>query len=151
MDPITAGIGLLDNFIDKFVADKDLAAKLGAQARSAEFQGELQLVVGQLEINREEAASGNMFVAGWRPFIGWVCGSALAYNYIGKPFIEFILLVYVMHHPGITLPPLPELQTAELMTVLMGMLGLGGLRTFEKVKEVSRESLPTTSKEKGKK
>jgi hypothetical protein len=146
LDPITAGIGLLDNFIDKFVADKDLAAKLGAQARSAEFQGELQLVVGQLEINREEAASGNMFVAGWRPFVGWVCGMALAYNYIGKPFLEFGLLVYGMNHPLLVLPPLPQLDSGELMTVLMGMLGLGGLRTFEKVREVSREAMPTKGK-----
>jgi hypothetical protein len=138
LDPITAGIGLLDNFISRFVKDKDLAAKLAMEARSQEFAGELSLLVGQLEINKAEAASSSVFVAGWRPMIGWTCGFALAYNFILYPFLKFAVLVVVMKYPAVMLPEFPVLNTAELMTVLMGMLGLSGMRTFEKLNDVAR-------------
>ena len=71
MDPVTAGLGLVDTFVNKFVKDKDLAAKLKAQAKSEEFAGELSLLVGQLEINKAEASHASVFVSGWRPFCGW--------------------------------------------------------------------------------
>lgn len=138
LDPITAGIGLVDTFINKFVADKDLAAKLAMEARSQEFAGELSLLVGQLEINKAEAASSSTFVAGWRPFVGWTCGFALAYNFVLYPILKYILLVVVMYQPDLMLPEFPVLETAELMTVLMGMLGLSGMRTFEKLNDVAR-------------
>ena len=67
MDPVTAGLGLVDTFVNKFVKDKDLAAKLKAQAKSEEFAGELSLLVGQLEINKAEASHASVFVSGWRP------------------------------------------------------------------------------------
>ena len=126
LDPITAGIGLVDKFIGKFVKDKDLAGKLSAEARSQEFAGELQLVLGQLEINKVEAAHKSLFVAGWRPFIGWVCGSGLAYNVLINPIAS-------------TWFEMPAVDPAMLYPVLMGMLGMGGLRTFEKTRGVSRE------------
>jgi len=87
VDPVTAGIGLVDTFINKFVKDKDLATKLTAEARSQEFAGDLSLLTGQLEINKVEASHKSIFVAGWRPFCGWICGFALMYNFILSPFL----------------------------------------------------------------
>ena len=125
-DPISAGIGLVDTFIGKFVKDKDLAAKLQAEARSQEFAGELSLLTGQLEVNKVEAAHKSLFVAGARPFIMWVCGIALAYNTIMHPILDIWF-------------DMPVVDVSILMPVLMGLLGLGGMRSFEKAKGVSRE------------
>jgi len=126
LDPVTAGVGLLDKFIGKFVKDKDLAAKLQAEARSQEMQGEYGLLLGQIEINKIEAAHKSLFVAGWRPFIGWVCGLGLFYNVLLHPFLD---IRYEM----------PPVDPSMLYPVLMGMLGMGGLRTYEKIKGTARE------------
>tara|TARA_R110000803_G_scaffold20769_1_gene53123 strand:+ start:65 stop:454 length:390 start_codon:yes stop_codon:yes gene_type:complete len=126
LDPITAGIGLVGKFVDKFVPDKDLAAKLKANAASQEFSGELSLLVGQLEINKVEAAHKSLFVAGWRPFIGWVCGVGLLYNVLVQPIFD----IWV---------DMPEINPDLLYPVLLGMLGMSGLRTYEKFKGVQRE------------
>jgi hypothetical protein len=85
-----------------------------------------QLIELQSEINKMEAKHRTIFVAGWRPFIGWVCGVALAYNFVLRD-----MLVWYM---GAETAP-PALQMEHLMTVLIGMLGLGGMRTFEKFKD----------------
>lgn len=82
----------------------------------------------QGEINVEEAKSASTFVAGWRPFVGWVCGFALAYNYVLFP-----LIAYIAKCISDSAPPMPPLDTGELVTILIGMLGLGGLRTAEKI------------------
>jgi hypothetical protein len=129
LDPITAGIGLLDTFIGKFVADKDLAAKLAIQARSEEFQGDITLLTGQMAVNQEEAKSTNWFVAGWRPWIGWICGAGLAYAVLIEPLARFIAQVG-FHYAG----PFPVIDTTLTMQVLIGMLGLGTMRTWEKTK-----------------
>ena len=126
-DPITAGLNIVDKFIGKFVKDKDLAAKLSAEARSQEFAGELQLLVGQMEINKVEAAHKSIFVSGWRPFIGWVCGVGLLYNVLLSPILDVWFTM-------------PEIDPGLLYPVLMGMLGLGGMRTAEKFKGVARSS-----------
>ena len=88
-----------------------------------------KLIELQTKINEAEATHRSIFVAGWRPFIGWICGIALAYNFIIRD-----LLVFAM---GSEFVP-PALQMEHLMTVLMGMLGLGAFRTYEKVKKVSK-------------
>ena len=88
--------------------------------------------LAQMAINREEAKSRNIFIAGWRPFIGWTCGIALAWTYVGTPILQFIL-AQTGH-----LIDLPSLDMSQMMPVLLGMLGLGGLRTFEKFKGVSK-------------
>ena len=88
--------------------------------------------IAQLDINKTEAAHRSIFVAGWRPFIGWSCGVALAWNYIAQP-----ILVFTLAQTG-NLVELPALDMSQMMPVLMGMLGLGGLRTFEKYKSVSK-------------
>ncbi len=88
----------------------------------------LELIKVQNEVNKIEAQHRSIFVAGWRPFIGWVCGLALLYNFILRDIIAWI-------SPNI-MPP--ALQMEHLLTVLMGMLGLGGLRTYEKLKDKSK-------------
>ena len=88
--------------------------------------------IAQLEISKQEAAHRSIFVAGWRPFIGWSCGFAMCYAYIIQPITVFILA-----QTG-NLVDLPTLDLSEMMPVLLGMLGLGGLRSFEKYKKVSK-------------
>ena len=88
-----------------------------------------KLIELQTKINEAEAQHRSVFVAGWRPFIGWVCGIALAYNFVVRDLIIFVL--------GEDRVPDP-LQMDHLMTVLMGMLGLGAFRTYEKIKNVSK-------------
>lgn len=95
----------------------------------------LELVKLQNEINKVEAQHRSVFVSGWRPFIGWVCGVALAYNFIVRDLLTWFMTNYYSEL-GITMPP--ALQMEHLMTVLLGMLGLGGLRTYEKLKDKSK-------------
>jgi hypothetical protein len=87
----------------------------------------------QLLVNLAEAAHRTIFVAGWRPFIGWVCGTALAYNFIFRDLLVWGLTTWA---PAVAIPP--ALQMDQLMTVLLGLLGLGTLRTVEKVGGVTR-------------
>jgi hypothetical protein len=101
------------------------------EAEKQQLAAAVSLVQSQLEVNKVEAASPSVFVSGWRPFIGWVCGTACAWNWIGLPIAKMGLLAY--GHP-LDLAPA---DISEMMPVLMGLLGLGGLRTFEKVKGVA--------------
>ena len=87
-----------------------------------------QPAVLQMAVNQVEASNRSMFVAGWRPFIGWICGSGLLYHYILQPMILFFVALF-----GAEIPDLPVFDMAELRTILMGMLGLGALRTAEKL------------------
>ena len=122
-------IGPITGIVNKFVADKDLKMKLQHELETALHSANL----AQLEVNKAEAAHKNTFVAGWRPFVGWVCGVALAYHFILAPLLQFGFALAGLDQE------LPEFDFSQLSTVLMGMLGLGGLRTFEKMKGVSRE------------
>ena len=126
-------IGPATKLIGKFIEDKDAKNKLAHEIATMAEKHAQELAKGQLAINKEEAKSGNIFIAGWRPFIGWSCGVALVWHFIAAPFIIFFAALF-----GATLPPLPEFDMGSLMTVLMGMLGLGGLRTFEKYKKVTK-------------
>lgn len=123
-DAIAAGLKILD----KFIPDPSEKAKAEGELRDALLKWD----TAQTEVNKVEAASTNWFVAGWRPFIGWVCGAAFAYTFIAQPFALFILAAF-----GATVTA-PALDMGSLMTVLLGMLGLGGLRSWEKTKGVSR-------------
>jgi hypothetical protein len=86
----------------------------------------------QLEVNKVEAANPSVFVAGWRAFIGWVCGFGLGYTFLGAPILAYILTIAA---PGMALPVIP---TDNLMELVLAMLGLGGLRTFEKIRKASK-------------
>lgn len=89
------------------------------------------LAKAQIGVNAVEAASTDRFVAGWRPFIGWVCGTAFAYKFVAAPALQFALAA--AGNPV----EVPMLDFTEMSTVLLGMLGIGGLRTLEKVKRVA--------------
>lgn len=102
------------------------------EQEKAELAAAVAIVQGQIDINKAEAESSSVFVAGWRPFIGWVCGSACAWNWIGLPMAKAGLLL-----AGIQLSVAPA-DLSEMLPVLMGMLGLGALRTAEKFKGVAR-------------
>ena len=108
---------------------KSVAGSLAWEIREAIKGKELdpnEIIELQTKINEIEAGHRTVFVAGWRPFIGWVCGVALAYNFVIRDL--FIWITKTTDAP-------PALQMEHLMTVLLGMLGLGGLRTFEKIKD----------------
>ena len=86
----------------------------------------------QAEINKVEAASSSLFVAGWRPAVGWICAAGLFYGTIGKPFIEFIAQIFGYNGA------FPVIDGKALETTLYGMLGFGTMRTFEKIKGAAR-------------
>ena len=103
------------------------------EAEKAQLAAALAIVQGQLDTNKVEASNPSVFVSGWRPAIGWICGLALAYTYIIYPLLLWATAVWAPHIK----PPLLG-NDGMLYELLLGMLGLGGLRTFEKVKGVSR-------------
>jgi len=134
------GLGSVFDFgskvIDKIFPDKDAADKAKLEMLKLQQEGvfkelELQFAAAkdQVEVNKVEAASESIFVAGWRPAVGWVCVSAYAFNYIVMPLANWIVLFGDINAPAIV-----ALDTGELTTLLFGMLGIGGLRTFEKIK-----------------
>ena len=92
--------------------------------------GELAELAGQMEINKVEAANASVFVSGWRPFVGWVCGGGLVYTFIGQPLLSWASLIWNFPIP-------PNLDMGTLITLLGGLLGLGGMRTAEKIKGVA--------------
>lgn len=130
---LQALIGPVTGLLDKFIEDKDQKAQLAHDLATMAQRHAQELSKGQLEINKAEAQHRNIFVAGWRPFIGWTCGVALAWHFVISPFVIFGAAM-----AGVELPELPEFDMGSLMTVLMGMLGLGGLRTFEKAKGLTK-------------
>lgn len=130
---LEALIGPVTGLLDKFIEDKDQKAKLAHEIATMAERHAQERALAQIEVNKTEAASRNPFVAGWRPFIGWTCGIALAWHFVLAPFLMFIA-AWV----GFDVPKLPVFDMDNLMTVLLGMLGLGGLRSFEKVKGISK-------------
>lgn len=138
-DPITAIFGVGEKLIERLFPDPTAKSeamyklsKMKQDGELAELAAETELAKGQLEINKTEAAHSNIFVAGWRPAIGWVCAAAFAYHFVVQPFLAFALA-----NAGVSVD-LPAFDMDVLNTVLMGMLGLGGLRTVEKVKGVKK-------------
>lgn len=126
---IAAPVTAVGNVLDKLFTSKD--EKLSHEEVRMRLM--MQPDVAQVELNKLEAQHRSTFVAGWRPFIGWVCGFALAYNFILRDIMAWFM---EMWFPLTEAPP--ELAMTHLMTVLMGMLGLGGMRTYEKLKGVSK-------------
>jgi hypothetical protein len=129
---------LLGPILDRVVGmipDPQAAAKAKADALAQLMDAATKADAAQLEVNKAEAASGSVFVAGWRPFIGWTCGAACAWNWVGLP-----LGMFVMAAAGQALEIRP-LDLSEMLPLLLGMLGMGGLRTFEKVQGVARQTI----------
>tara|TARA_R110000765_G_scaffold198031_1_gene303754 strand:- start:13 stop:384 length:372 start_codon:yes stop_codon:yes gene_type:complete len=117
LNMITSIIDKVAGHVDKFTLDKEEKAQLIQEINKA-----------QIEVNKIEAGSSSLFKSGWRPFVGWTCGVALCYHFVLQPFLMFVFL-------SIGKPiELPVFDMSTLTTVLFGMLGLGGMRSLEKVK-----------------
>ena len=133
MSIINTLVGPVTGILDKFIEDKDQKAALAHEIATMSEKHAQQLAMSQIEVNKAEAASGSIFKGGWRPFIGWVCGLAFAYHFILQP-----ILVFIFAAVGANLPELPEFDMGTLLPVLGGMLGIGGLRTYEKQKGLTK-------------
>lgn len=129
---ITSLIDPVSNILDKFIEDKDQKARLAHEIATLADKQAQEQVMGQLEINKTEAQHPSMFVAGWRPAVGWVCALAMLFNFLLIPFINLGLDV-----GGLDIQ-LDLIDMETMMPVLFGMLGLGGMRTAEKIKKVER-------------
>jgi hypothetical protein len=129
---------ILDGVL-RFIPDKNARA----EAKEA-FEGQMldamtNLVQGQLEINKMEAQHGSIFVAGWRPFIGWVCGFGFAWSFVIQPLFMWAAFLFPEYQQEMA--NAPKLDVGPLMTMALGMLGLGGLRTYEKRLGVDRKDI----------
>ena len=121
-------INPVSKILDKLVVDKDLKVKL-----EHEIKTEIQRAnLAQIDVTKAEAQHRSIFVAGWRPFIGWTCAVAMGYHFVLQPIIVFSLSANGVDYS------LPEFDMASLMTVVLGILGLGGMRSFEKYKGITK-------------
>ena len=125
-------VGPVTGLLDKFIEDKDQKNALAHEIATLAQKEAHKNAALQLEVNKTEAAHKNLFVSGWRPFIGWTCGLGMFGNFITIPFANFVLALLSYE---IVIPLVP-LET--MMPVLMGMLGLGAMRSYEKTKQVAK-------------
>ena len=123
---------VVGDVLDRFFPNKEEKARAEREIEAKLAEHLAKIDIAQIEVNKQEAAHRSLFVAGWRPFVGWTCGLALFYTYVAQPMATFI-----MAQTG-DLVQLPQLDLSTMMPVLLGMLGLGGLRTYEKFKGVSK-------------
>lgn len=127
-------INPIAGLLDKFIPDADEKARLAHEIATLAERQAHEIAKAQIAVNNTEAAHKSLFVAGWRPATGWICASGLGFNYIIVPLGNFYLAV-----SGNSIV-IPSLDLSEMLPVLMGMLGLGAYRTYEKTKKVARES-----------
>jgi hypothetical protein len=139
------GLGSVFDFlskgIDKIFPDKNEANKVKLEMLKLQQEGEFKeldlefkAAANQIAVNLKEAENPSVFVSGWRPAVGWVCVLAYAFNYLTLPFLNWASKLADASAPAIV-----ALETGELTTLLFGMLGIGGLRTFEKIKKVANK------------
>ena len=133
MSIVASLVGPVTGLLDKFIEDKDQKAALAHEVATMAENHAQELAKGQLEVNKVEAAHQSLFVAGWRPAVGWVCVLGMFGNFITIPFSNFILALLELD----IIIPLVPLET--MMPVLMGMLGLGAMRSYEKKNSVHRD------------
>ena len=126
-------IGPVTGILDKVIEDKDQKAKLAHEIATMSDTHAQQALLAQLEINKAEAQSGSLFKGSWRPAVGWISALAVLYHFILQPCILFLAALF-----GAEIPELPEFEMGTLLTVLGGMLGSGGLRTYEKQKKLTK-------------
>ena len=127
LDPVTALFEVGSKVLDRVLPDPAQQAAAKLELMKLQQNGELAQITGQMEINKVEAASSSLFVSGWRPSIGWVCGAGFAVQFIVGPLAEWGAAL--AGHPV----KFPQMDTGTMMPLLLGMLGLGGLRTAEKL------------------
>lgn len=126
MSIVASLIGPVTGLLDKFIEDKDQKNALAHEIATMSDKASSENALAQIELNKAEAQSGSLFIGGWRPFVGWTCGVGLAYNVI----ISQVLSIWF---------EVPTVDPSLLTPVLMGMLGMGAMRSFEKTKNVARE------------
>lgn len=133
-DAVAQVSGVVGKVIDRIWPDPTVNAQMKTDLAKAQMDGSLKeyladsdLIKAQLAVNQAEAANPNIFVAGWRPFIGWTCGSVFAFNFIGAPVATWATTLF--GHPT----PMPTLDFGSMLPILLGMLGLGAMRTTEKL------------------
>jgi hypothetical protein len=135
-DPVTAIANAgetIAQIVSKFIPDKDQAAKLQNDIQMALISQVASSDASQATTNTAEAGNLNLFVSGWRPAVGWVCVAAFAWSFLFQPVFSCFFTAFT-HQPS----PAPALDMDQLMFLLSGLLGLGGLRTLEKFKGVAR-------------
>ena len=122
---IFGAITALLPLIERLIPDKDAREKATAELNRLDQAGELQVMLAQIAANRAEGRHASMFVAGWRPMVGWICAVALANNFLIVPYVEAV----------------QPLDMGVMMPILMGMLGLGGMRTWERLSGKDRQRI----------
>ena len=126
-------VGPISSLLDKIIPDADERNRLAHEIATLAERQSHEIAKAQIEVNEREADHQSLFVSGWRPAVGWVCCIGLACNYLFIPMANFVL---VLSDSSVTVP---ALDLSEMMPVLLGMLGLGSLRTWEKTKGVARK------------
>lgn len=134
---------LLGSVLEKVLPDPQTAADaklklldLAQKGELAVLDAETKIAMGQIEVNKQEAASPDLFRGGWRPSVGWICVFGLGYQFLIQPLLPWIISVINISfgHSIPNIPELPKIDNESLMILLTGMLGLGGFRTFERIK-----------------
>lgn len=123
---------VIGKVIDRVWPDESKKAEALLEFEKFRETGQLQLMLAQIEVNKAEAAHPDRFVSGWRPAVGWVCAAAFGWHYIGAPFLEWAAAL------AGNATAVPEVELGDLFTLMLGLLGLGGLRTYEKSKGVAQ-------------
>lgn len=131
MNPLSVILGSVVPILDRFFPDKTQQAKFTQELTLELAKMDFQAMQSQVEVNKIEAQHANLFVAGWRPFIGWVGGVAIAWTYIGFPITQWF--AYLYGYRG----PLPNFDTGELMTLVLALLGIGAMRSYDKAQGTS--------------
>jgi hypothetical protein len=131
LNPVNALFKIGSQVIDRVWPDPEKAAAAKLELFKMQQNGELAVIAGQMEINKVEAANPSVFVSGWRPGIGWVCGAGFAVQFVIGPLAEWGSAVY--GHPV----KFPQMDMGTMMPLMLGMLGLSGMRTAEKINGVA--------------
>lgn len=132
-DVITTGSNLITTIVNKFAPDATTVEHDKMTQALTELQNQYALLLAQVDVNKTEATSTSVFVSGWRPFIGWVCGISLAYVSILEPFIRFVATVFFKYTGTF-----PVINTEITLQVLIGILGLGAYRSYDKLKGTNK-------------
>ena len=130
---ISSLIAPVAGLLDKFIEDKDQKNALAHEIATLAEKQAHEAQLAQIEVNKQEAQHRSIFVSGWRPFVGWITAVSLAWHFILAPIILFTTAIV-----GVEIPQLPSFDMETLTTILLGMLGLGGLRSFEKYKGLTK-------------
>jgi Holin of 3TMs, for gene-transfer release len=132
MIPVLSIVEIGAKLLDKVIPDKDAREKAQAELIKAAQDQDFQLALAQIAVNAEEAKSDSLFKSGWRPFVGWTCSTSFALHFVIFPIINFFIVALGYKEVVISF------DMITLTTTLGGLLGIGGLRTYEKIKGVSK-------------